>query len=82
MNYKSDCAERHGVFMEDKNLVFGKGIPVGLGIALAQNLNAMNYFASLEDVKKKEIIDHTHQIRSKNEMQDYVSHIADGNSFR
>ncbi len=68
--------------MEDKNLVDGKGIPMGLGMALAQNLDAMNYFASLGDEKKKEIIDHTHQIRSKNEMQEFVSHISDGNSFR
>lgn len=68
--------------MEDKNLVNGKGIPIGLGMALAQNQDAMNYFSSLGDDKKKEIIDHTHQIRSKNEMQDFVSHISDSNSFR
>ncbi len=68
--------------MDDKNLVDGKGIPMGLGMALAQDLDAMNYFSSLDDTKKKEIIDHTHQIRSKNEMQEYVSHISDGNSFR
>jgi hypothetical protein len=67
--------------MQNENLVDGKGIPMGLGMALAQNLDAMNYFSSLGDEKQKEIINHTHEIRSKNEMQQFVSHISDGNSF-
>ncbi len=64
------------------NLVNGKGIPMGLGMALAQDLNAMNYFSSLGDEKQQEIIDHTHEIQSRNEMKQFVSHIADGNNFR
>lgn len=68
--------------MDDKNLVNGTGIPIGLGMALAQNQDAMTYYSSLEDEKKKEIIEHTHQISSKNEMQDFVSHIANDNNFR
>lgn len=68
--------------MEDKNLVDGKGIPMGLGMALAQNLDAMNYFSHLGNDRQKEIIDHTHQIRSKAEMRDFVSHITDSDSFR
>lgn len=65
-----------------ENLVDGKGIPMGLGMALAQNLDAMNYFSSLEREQQQEIINHTHEIQSKNEMQQFVSHITDGNSFR
>lgn len=75
-------AGKVGIRMDDKNLVNSRGIPIGLGMALAQNQDAMTYYSSLEDEKKKEIIEHTHQIRSKNEMQDFVSHIADGDSFR
>lgn len=65
-----------------ENLVDGKGIPMGLGMALAQNLDAMNYFSSLGNEKQQEIINHTHEIRSKNEMQQFVSHIAENNSFK
>jgi len=57
-------------------------IPMGLGMALAQNLDAMNYFSSLGHEQQEEVINHTHVIQSKNEMKQFVSHIADGNSFK
>lgn len=65
-----------------ENYVNGNAIPMGLGMALAKDLNAMNYFSSLGHEQQQEIIDHTHVIQSKNEMQQFVSHIAEGNSFR
>jgi uncharacterized protein YdeI (YjbR/CyaY-like superfamily) len=68
--------------MEDKNLANGRGIPIGLGMALAQNVDAMNYFSHLSNAQQQNIIDHTHQIRSKNEMQEFVSHISESDSFR
>jgi hypothetical protein len=68
--------------MEDKNLVDGRDIPMGLGMALAQNLNAMNYFSNLDHGRQREIINETHQIRSKEEMKDFVSHMSDRDSFR
>jgi len=58
--------------MEIKNYANHPEIPLGLGMALAQNLDAMNYFSSLSGDMKKKIIDHTHAIKSKKEMQAYV----------
>ena len=58
-----------------KNYVDGDGIPMGLGIALAQNLKAMNCFSSLSDEDKKDIINGTHRINSKDEMRRYVDSI-------
>lgn len=66
----------------DRNYADGPEIPLGLGIALAQNLNAMNYFASLDDTSKQQVIDGTHNVRSKSEMKQYVSNLAEENSFR
>jgi hypothetical protein len=57
-------------------------IPMGLSMALAQNLNALNRFASFDKEKQQQIIEHTHQIQSKEEMQQYVSTIASSDSFR
>ncbi len=51
------------------NYVDNPEMPLGLGIALAQNITAMNYFSSLP---KQEVIDGTHQIQSKQEMRQYV----------
>ena len=51
------------------NYVNGPEIPMGLGMALAENLNAMEYFASLSPAQQQAVIERTHQIRSKQEMR-------------
>lgn len=50
-------------------------LPVGFGIALAKNAEAMQRFANLTDGEKQEIIDGTHAIESKREMERYVDSI-------
>ncbi len=52
-------------------------LPLGLGMALAQNPKAMIYFASLPESGQKAIIEHTHQINSRREMHQYVASLAD-----
>ncbi|MDO5560647.1 MAG: hypothetical protein Q4F95_13785 [Oscillospiraceae bacterium] len=54
------------------NYVNSGDIPMGFGMALAQNSQALTYFASLPDDKKQIIINGTHSINSKEEMQQYV----------
>lgn len=65
----------------DHNLANGNDIPLGLGMALAKDVTAMNYFASLPQNQKDEIIAHTHQIKSKREMQAYVDSLISGQSY-
>lgn len=65
----------------ERNYTDGPEIPLGLGIALAQNLDAMNYFASLDDTGKQRVIDGTHSVRSKSEMKQYVSNLTERDSF-
>ena len=48
-------------------------MPMGFSMALAQNPEAMQKFAMLSEDKKKQIIDGTHSIRSKQEMHEYVN---------
>ena len=64
-----------------KNLVNNSDIPLGLGMALAKNLDAMNIFANMTKEMQQEIIDRTHFVNSKQEMQSLVSSIADGKLF-
>ncbi len=47
-------------------------LPLGLGMALAKNFDAMTYFSNLSKSEQQRIIDHTHSIASKQEMQAYV----------
>lgn len=52
-------------------------LPLGLGMALVQNVNAMERFAELSPDEQRQIIDHTHSINSKSEMQSFVQSLAD-----
>lgn len=50
-------------------------MPIGLGMALAMNHEAMQKFASLPESKKREIINGTHSVSSKAQMRQYVDNI-------
>lgn len=57
-------------------------VPIGFGMALAQDLDAMNYFAGLDKEKQQEVINHTTQIRSRDEMKQYVTSLSQNTSFK
>lgn len=52
-------------------------LPLGFGVALAKNTDAMAYFSSLSPIHRQEIIAHTHSITSKQEMQAFVDSLPD-----
>lgn len=54
------------------NLVNGPEMPLGLGMALAQNRSAMNRFSALPAAQQQQLIDQTHNIQSKQEMRSFV----------
>lgn len=51
------------------------GLPLGFGLAM--NSDAMRGFASLSDEEKKQVIEAARQIRSREEMQQFVNSIAE-----
>ena len=53
-------------------------LPLGLGMALAMNSEAMERFAQLSPAHKQEIINGAHSVKSKSEMRQYVENIAKG----
>ena len=61
-----------------ENFANGTDIPMGLGMALAQDIEAMNYFSRLPHERQRQIIAHTHGIDSKEEMQAYVRSLVCG----
>lgn len=56
----------------NNNLVDGPEMPLGLGMALAQNLEAMNRFAQMTSAQQQAVIARTHSINSKEEMRALV----------
>jgi len=63
----------------NKNKIYAADMPMGLDIALAKNERAHDYFYSLSEEAQKNIINHTHTINSKEEMQAYVDSLAEAN---
>ena len=57
-------------------------LPLGLGMALAQNVKAMESFCAMSQQQKAAVIARTHNIRSKQEMHAYVESLAAPNSFQ
>ena len=59
-----------------ENFVDGPGVPMGFGMALAQNPDAMDVFSSLTGEQRKQILDKTHRIGSRAEMRAYVDSLV------
>lgn len=52
-------------------------LPLGLAMSLAQNEAAMNRFTSMTDTEKQALIEQSHQMKSKREMQQLVAQLSD-----
>lgn len=55
---------------------FLEELPMGLGMALANNPVAMNYFMGMSADEQRRFVEGTHQLRSKAEMQQYVNSLT------
>ncbi len=64
---------------EDKR---AEGVPLGPGMALAENQKALKHFASLSDAERERMITMVHSIGSRKEMQDYGSSMRDSETGR
>ena len=53
-------------------------LPIGFAMALAMNEPAMKKFESLSPAEKESIVQQTHSVKSRHEMQKLVMRIAAG----
>jgi len=51
-------------------------VPIGFGMALAQNFDAMAAYAAMTDDQKQAILNKAHNARSEKEMHPIVTSIA------
>ena len=54
-----------------------KDLPLGFGMALAQQPDAMKKFSNMTEDEQNRILSEIHNINSKQEMQSFVSRLAD-----
>jgi hypothetical protein len=50
-------------------------IPIGLGMALAKNIDAMRAFSDLDEVSRNRVIQRSHHARSKEDMDSIVNNL-------
>ena len=53
-------------------------VPIGFGMALAQNTAAMNHYAHLSEEQKQDVLNKAHNVRSEREMYTLVANLANG----
>ena len=58
------------------SVVDGNDIPLGMGMAFAENLSALTKFASLTPAEQRKMIERAHSVTSKQEMQELVNSIG------
>ena len=51
-------------------------LPMGFGMALAKNTEALTAFASMPADRRRAVVEGTHAIQSKREMQEYVNRLS------
>ena len=54
-----------------------RSLPVGFGMALAQNQTALRKYEALTEAEKKALMDQIHGVQSKAEMRQLVAELAD-----
>ena len=59
-----------------QNFAAGPDIPLGFGMALAQNPDAMDVFSGLTQDQRRRVLEKTSRIRSKEEMRSYVDSLV------
>lgn len=55
------------------NILNNDEIPVGLSMALAENLHAMERFSSMNEAERQDFINRSRNVGSKQEMRSLVS---------
>lgn len=54
----------------------GPGVPLGFGMALAQNPDAMDVFSGLTPAQREQVLEKSRRVRSKAEMRSYVDSLV------
>ncbi|MDO4540211.1 MAG: hypothetical protein Q4B48_03775 [Syntrophomonadaceae bacterium] len=52
-----------------------KEIPIGLGMALAQNLNALDVFSTLDETARDRVIARSRNVKSKEQIQTIIDEL-------
>ncbi len=56
--------------------MINKDLPLGFGMALAQHPEAMKKFSDMSDSEQEKILSQAHNVKSKQEMQQFVSNLT------
>ena len=72
----SISASRRGSSVKEVSTMDYYQVPLGFGMALARNFNAMNAYSAMTDEQKKAVLDRAHKARSEQEMSQIVNSLV------
>ena len=62
--------------MMKQNFVDGPDMPLGFGMALAQNPDAMDVYSGLTEEQRQQVLQKSRRVRSKTEMRSFVDSLV------
>lgn len=57
------------------NMLGNEEVPIGFGMELAKNLDAMRSFAAMDETEKSQVLDRASHVSSKREMEQFVAQL-------
>lgn len=57
-------------------------LPIGFGMSLAANEAAMKAFSNMSDEEKRQVVEHSRQMHTKNDMIDFVTYLGETDNFQ
>ena len=60
----------------------GGKLPIGFGLELAANAQAMKAFAEMSDDQKQKVVEESRQMHTKNDMISFVTYLGVSDLFR
>lgn len=70
------CGEKEKSRGDQMSILNNDEVPVGLSMAFAQDLRAMERFCNMNDAEKEQILQQAKKVKSKQEMREFVSQIG------
>lgn len=58
------------------SLLNDDAVPIGFGMALAQNLNAMKRYSAMSEAEKEEVLNRARDAKSRNEMESLINSLS------
>ena len=76
-----EAVQKWGMIMDFTDGMQQASLPLGLSFGLAADKNALDNYSNLTEYEKEQLIAQSKSVKSKDEMQQLIQQISDGESM-